>query len=136
MGRTFVELLEEQLGQARARCEHLQAENARLQKALEGCIHEFADITNGELRTGGISCLEEACKALGWDYPHPAPPELLCDVPGCGNAFTEWRLDGNVRRQTCDKHMPKQIGHIAQWRAAAEAMKGADDVHADQPEAD
>ena len=65
MGRTFVELLEEQLGQARARCEHLQAENARLQKALEGCIHEFADITNGELRTDGTSDANLTCDENG-----------------------------------------------------------------------
>lgn len=55
-----------------------------LREALEDMVHQFAYYTNGAFITGGLSALEDAFHALGWEDPHPAP-EYACARPGCGD---------------------------------------------------
>jgi hypothetical protein len=47
-------------------------------------VRQFAywDNTVGGYWTGGLSALEDAFDALGWEEPYPAPEER-CDEPNC-----------------------------------------------------
>lgn len=58
-------------------------------EALEEMVWQFACriVSKGKraLDTGGLSALEAAFEALGWDEPHFVAPEDApgCDAPGC-----------------------------------------------------
>jgi hypothetical protein len=56
----------------------------RLEDVLEGMVRQFAYWSEGGggCWTAGLSALEDAFDALGWEDPHPAP-EARCDEPGC-----------------------------------------------------
>lgn len=75
-------------------------ENAELRDALEGMCEQFAYYKRGGFLTdGGLSALETAFYALGWEHPHPAP-HRKCDEPGCedeGECGTP-DTDGRYRR--------------------------------------
>ncbi len=104
---TTAHMVGEQRGRDAAR-----AEIARLRHALEGMVHQFAcwDPLAGGLYTAGLTALEQAFAALGWDSPRPAP-ERRCDEPGCMQEGTMgWPtrpggtgLNGGYRR-TCWDH--------------------------------
>ena len=53
--------------------------------ALEAMAYQFAysAVKDGQpaLRTGGVSALEEAFEALGWDDPYLIPNPIWCDAP-------------------------------------------------------
>mgnify|MGYP001569572096 CR=1 FL=1 len=79
-----------------------------LREALQSMIEQFAFVSDGKIHTGGLSALECAFDAMGWDDPHPAPKYLVCDEPGCGNQATcGWPLKTGYRR-TCGNHMERQ----------------------------
>jgi len=70
--------------------EEFISEPRAVKDALEGMIWQFAyrgnTRTTGEpmLYCGGLSALEDAFSALGWDDPHIIEdPSLECDVEGC-----------------------------------------------------
>lgn len=75
-----------------------------LRSALESMCYQFAHWADGKgLWTGGLSALEEAFEALGWDDPHYVA-EQFCDEPGCGKQNTcGWNSDSGYRR-TCFEH--------------------------------
>ena len=81
------------------------SEAGTLRAALESMVNQFAyDNDRGEYHTGGLSALEEAFDALGWDDPHPMPAELLCDESGCNRRSTcGWKSTTGYRR-TCGEH--------------------------------
>lgn len=84
----------------------------KLRDALEGMVLQFAYWSNsaGGYWTGGLSTLEDAFDALGWDEPHPYP-EDRCDEKDCMKQATcGWPtrpggtgLNGGYRR-TCSDH--------------------------------
>ena len=55
-----------------------------LRDALEGMArqHSYWSDTVGGIHTGGLSSLEDAFEALGWEDPQPLP-DRRCDEPGC-----------------------------------------------------
>jgi hypothetical protein len=55
------------------------------------------------LYTGGLSALEGAFTALGWDDPHLIPA-AQCDEPGCTRRVTCGWPSGAGYRQTCSEH--------------------------------
>lgn len=69
--------------------ELLEGERLALEAALENMVRQFAvwsDLAGGYV-TGGLSALEEAFDALGWEDPHPAP-EARCQAPRCTRQAT------------------------------------------------
>jgi hypothetical protein len=82
-----------------------------LKAALEEMVRKFAYWSNraGGYTTGGLSALESAFDALGWDDPHPAP-EARCDEPGCMEQASVGTPTPTGYRRTCHKHAPKQEG--------------------------
>lgn len=88
-----------------AQREHAADRIECLREALEDVCLQFATVGNGKLHTGGLSALEGAFAALGWDDPQPAPQPMLCDEPGCkAGATGGWPAPGGVYRHTCHKH--------------------------------
>lgn len=80
-------------------------------EALEGMVWQFAH--HGQkggkavLHTGGLSALEDAFEALGWEDPHVVDEGLwLCDVEGCLGWTTAqgmcWQAGGYWH--TCTEH--------------------------------
>jgi len=75
--------LAEQLEAADAKLAEREEEIELLREALAGMLRQFAYWTaDGGLTTGGLSALENAFDALGWDDPHPDPAGR-CEEPGC-----------------------------------------------------
>lgn len=74
-----------------------------LREALEDMVRQFGYVGDGKIGTCGLSALEGAFAALGWDDPCPAPVELICDEPGCG-AASSCGAPGTPYRYTCYKH--------------------------------
>jgi hypothetical protein len=81
----------------------------KYKEALEIMVWQFGHrvVSSGRLAIicGGLSALEEAFDALGWDSPHYInEPSMECDVKGCHNwrgAQIEW--DG-FYSCICDEH--------------------------------
>ncbi len=57
---------------------------ARAMETIEGLVVQYApwDHGVGGFQTGGLSALQDAFDALGWDDPHPYPAGR-CEEPGC-----------------------------------------------------
>ena len=55
-----------------------------LRETLGSMVNQFAYWSDsvGGFTTGGLSALEGAFEALGWEDPHPQP-DMRCDEPGC-----------------------------------------------------
>lgn len=87
-------------------CVKTQRDAARA--ALESMVRQFAYWSEraGGYTTGGLSALEEAFDALGWDNPHQAP-EARCDEPGCMNFALVGTPTPDGYRRTCPMHAPK-----------------------------
>jgi hypothetical protein len=91
----------------------LLAEVDRLRDALEDMVNQFGYWTEsgGGVWTGGLSALESAFDALGWEDPHPLP-HRVCDEPGCTREGTIGTprvvgLPGGEYRRTCGDHVPE-----------------------------
>ncbi len=80
--------------------------------ALESMVWQFGyrGVGNGKpiIWTGGLSALEEAFEALGWDDPHDLPEEgCTCDVVGCLEPDTcgmHWAKGDDMYLRLCSKH--------------------------------
>ena len=79
-----------------------------LREALVGMVEQFAyhTVVDGKpaFWCGGLSALEEAFWALGWENPHPAPSEYFCDVFGCDQFYTAGVPFEDGYRHLCGKH--------------------------------
>lgn len=92
-----------------------------LREALEDMVNQFAYWSDGDPPgqiTGGLSALEGAFAALGYDEPHPAE-HLRCDEPGCRKQSSSGTPTLDGYRRTCHDHYPK-AGNDA-WNAAFRA---------------
>jgi hypothetical protein len=86
-----------------------------LREALEGMVWQFAHrfARNGRryLGTMGLSALEDAFAALGWNDPHPCDDEGFgCARPGCA----EWA--------TCGQPTPDGYEWLCSTHSLAEAV--------------
>ena len=107
----------------------------KYQEAIESLIWQFGfRVIVGDkpaITTGGLSALEEAFEALGWDNPHYVGASMECDVEGCH----QWRSpqihwDG-VYVLICAEHFidycqKKPLPHLKQTAIDREASRGAD----------
>ena len=80
-----------------------------LQEALESMVYQFGyrGVKDGKpmIGTGGLSALEEAFEALGWDDPHYLPEEgFTCEIMGCMEADTCGTHWGALYLRLCSKH--------------------------------
>jgi len=83
------------------------AEIKQFRAALESMCKQFAFWGSPGLWTGGLSALEQAFDALGWDETHPSP-ELVCSEEGCNERVTCSTPATDGYRLTCSKHVPKE----------------------------
>jgi hypothetical protein len=78
-----------------------------LREALEDMAWQFAykGVKNGKsvLHTGGLSALESAFIALGWDDPHFIEDYdgVICDVEGCAEFVTNQGSNWSDRGYWC-----------------------------------
>ena len=89
-----------------------QGKIAKVKKALEDMVYQFGyrGITKKHrpmIWCGGLSALEWAFDALGWDNPHEIPEEgNTCEIEGCMNKIAAGQHWGNGKEylQLCSKH--------------------------------
>lgn len=76
-----------------------------MREALVGMVEQFGywSDTVGGYWTGGLSALEFAFDALGWDDPHPYP-SVRCDEPGCMGQRSMGTPTMAGYRHTCSEH--------------------------------
>jgi hypothetical protein len=78
-----------------------------LKEALHSMVWQFANVGKKKgrlvLHTGGLSALEEAFSALGWDDPHPCP-ERECEYPRCHEEATCGTPTAKGYKRCCFKH--------------------------------
>ena len=86
---------------------------ATVREALVGMVKQFGywtEADGGGIWTGGLSALEDAFDALGWDDPH-LMPERACDEPGCPREahIGTPKVSGQPQgyRRTCRQHVPE-----------------------------
>ena len=86
-------------------------ETTKYKEALEDMVFQFGyrGVRNGKpmIWTGGLSALESAFEALGWDEPHYLPEEgYTCEIVGCMEADTSGTHWGNSKLylRLCPKH--------------------------------
>ena len=103
--------------------------------ALESMAWQFGyrGVKNGMpvIHTGGLSALEEAFDALGWEDPHYLPEEgYTCEVAECMEADTcgmPWAENKPYLRLCSDHHMQAVRGEpmppIKQWAVDREAKR-------------
>jgi hypothetical protein len=78
-------------------------------EALASMCYQFAYTGDGpSLCTGGLSALEEAFEALGWDDPHPIP-ESKCEADGCAKRQTAGTPTPNGYKRLCGDHFMVQL---------------------------
>lgn len=77
----------------------------RPREALEDMVRQFAYYSSGAYHTGGLSALEDAFDALGWDDPHP-DLSVACDEPDCREQVTCGTPTPDGYRSTCFDHRP------------------------------
>ena len=105
----------------------------KYREALEGMVWQFGyhsvHDNKPAIHTGGLSALEDAFEALGWDDPRYLPEEgYTCEVIGCmekDTAGTHW---GNLYLRLCPQHNLQSIGGvkrppIKQWALDREATR-------------
>ena len=80
--------------------------------ALEAMVGQFGyrGVKHGKpmIWTGGLSALEEAFEALGWEDPHYLPEEgYTCEIEGCmepDTCGTHWSEGDDLYLRICSKH--------------------------------
>lgn len=80
-----------------------------LAEALDDMVRQFAYAGRGKRTTGGLSALEVAFDALGWDDPHPMGKDEMCDEPGCKEPITCGTPTPSGYRRTCSEHCPRDV---------------------------
>jgi hypothetical protein len=85
---------------------------SELREALEDMVYQFGyrDVTEDNkpmIWCGGLSALERAFDALGWDNPHVIGEEgNTCEIEGCMRDIVAGRHWGNGKEylSLCSKH--------------------------------
>lgn len=96
-GPIWMDVMETNLSE---HCEEIEA-------ALDSMTRHFAYSTDsGQWHTGGLSALEYAFEALGWDDPCDIPEELLCADRLCQRLANCGTPTSDGYRRTCSEHIP------------------------------
>lgn len=78
-----------------------------IRDALEDMVWQFSyrSVVDGRLvmHTAGLSALEAAFDALGWEDPRPCP-ELECDADGCHQEATSGTPTPDGYKRLCSQH--------------------------------
>jgi len=93
----------------------------KVKEALESMVWQFGHkgVKNGEpiIWTGGLSALEEAFEALGWEDPKfVEDSDAICDVEGCA----EWVVSQGIAWEdtgywlVCSEHATQARGNKPQ----------------------
>lgn len=88
-----------------------------MREALADMVNQFAYWSEGETPgqvTGGLSALEGAFAALGYDEPHIAE-HLRCDEPGCRRANSSGWPSPTGYRHTCHEHSDFHVNRRCNW---------------------
>ena len=109
---------------------------SKYKDALESMVFQFGyrDVWGDDqptISTGGMSALEEAFDALGWDDPHYLPEEgYTCEVVGCMEADicgVYWGVSKLYLRLCLTHHHQSYVGlpmpPIKQWALDREAKR-------------
>ena len=82
-----------------------------LREALEDMVYQFGyeAVKDGQpaMTAGGLSALEDAFEALGWDDPYIIPDPVWCDAPvtpRCPNRTTSGTPTANGYKLFCREH--------------------------------
>jgi hypothetical protein len=107
----------------------------KYKEALEDMVFQFGycGVKNGKpvIHTAGLSALESAFEALGWNDPHYLPEEgYTCEVIGCMEADTcgtHWG-DSKLYLRLCPKHYQQSCSGvpmppIKQWALDRETKR-------------
>ena len=83
-----------------------------MKEALEDMVLQYGyrTIKDGQpaIWTGGMSALESAFRALGWDDPHILPEDgNSCDIAGCMEEIASGQRWGKLYLRLCHKHSTK-----------------------------
>jgi hypothetical protein len=102
-------------------------------EALEDMVWQFGyrGVKDNKpvIHTGGLSALEGAFEALGWEDPHYLPEEgYTCEVVGCMEPDTCGTHWGKLYLRLCYEHylqseMGKPMPAIKQWALDREAKR-------------
>lgn len=109
---------------------------AKYKEALEDMVWQFGyrGVKNGKpiIWTGGLSALEGAFEALGWEDPHYLPDAegYCCEIEGCVEpdiCGTHWG-DSKLYLRLCSKHHHQSysgipIPKVKQWALDREAQR-------------
>jgi len=87
-----------------------------MKEVLGNMVFQFGyrGVKNGRpiIWTGGLSALEGAFNALGWDDPHYLPEEgYTCEIKGCmeeDTCGTHWG-DNSLYLRLCSKHYENSL---------------------------
>jgi hypothetical protein len=80
-----------------------------MEEALIDMVYQFGyrGVVNGKpvISTGGLSALESAFEALGWDDPYILSEEgNTCEIKGCMNEISSGQRWGKYYLRLCSKH--------------------------------
>lgn len=81
----------------------------QLREALEDMVYQFGyrSVIKGKpaIHSGGLSALEVAFEALGWDDPYIIPEENnTCEIDGCMNEISSGQNWGGMYLRLCSEH--------------------------------
>lgn len=99
-------------------------ERQSMREALEHMVCQFGYWSGGAnpgLTSGGLSALEDAFEALGWDEPHYVK-EMECDEPGCTEQNSAGWPSPRGYRHTCHDHYRTSISMEDVLAAAREGV--------------
>lgn len=104
-----------------------------MREACEGMAWQFAyrGTRRGKLivYTGGLSALEDAFAALGWDDPHFVDEEdNACEISGCDEWATAGQIWGGLYLRVCSDHLHAARGGrprplVKDWALKREAQR-------------
>ena len=106
----------------------------KLRDALTNMVWQFGyrGVKNRKpiIHTGGLSALEEAFEALGWEDPHYLPDAegYCCEVEGCVEPDVSGSHWGSLYLRLCRNHsheafVGKGLPKIKQWALNREAKR-------------
>ena len=110
----------------------------KLKEVLEELVFQFAPrgVKTGKpiIWTGGLSALEGAFEALGWDDPHYLPEEgYTCEIKGCMEVDTCGVPWGDLFLCLCSDHYMdsfhgKERPPVKAYALRREATRGKDGI--------
>ena len=112
--------------------------HTKLEQALESMLVQFGyrGVKGNRpiICTGGLSALEEAFDAMGWDDPHYLPEEgYTCEIEGCMEEPVCGGSWGDLYLSLCSLHyMDRELGNprpaVKKYALEREATRGVDGV--------